>query len=158
MIEHLINTCSRLIATQSHTVIGRPHHWPSLAFFLISWTANAISSRFFLPRLWVPRRFLANFNARFCVAAEPILISSIILRSYGAKPATSRITSRIMPTRSDLWPLRWLGLTGSALFVTICPLLSPAAYPVFSAPILSTTVAGYALLSCDQFLRSVEPE
>jgi large subunit ribosomal protein L36e len=35
-----------------------------------------ISSRFFFPLLWVPKRFLANFKARFMVAAEPILSNS----------------------------------------------------------------------------------
>merc|ERR1719217_817743 len=91
-------------------------------------------------------------------AAEPILMSSMIRRSYGAKPATSRMTSRIMPTRSDLWPLRLLGLGAKALFVTMCPLLSPAANPVFaSAPIWTiNTYTPDVLLSST--LGIVEPK
>mmetsp|Transcript_120102 Transcript_120102/g.375537 ORF Transcript_120102/g.375537 Transcript_120102/m.375537 type:complete len:102 (-) Transcript_120102:182-487(-) len=50
-------------------------------FLRIAATASDISSRFFLPRLCVPSLFLANFNARLNVEAEPIFSSSIIRRS-----------------------------------------------------------------------------
>ncbi|KAF9668377.1 hypothetical protein SADUNF_Sadunf15G0122300 [Salix dunnii] len=47
-----------------------------------------ISSRFFLALLCVPSFLLATFKARLSL---PTLRSSVILFSYGAKPATSLI-------------------------------------------------------------------
>merc|ERR1719329_1751533 len=101
--------------------------------------ASPISSLFFLPRLWVPRRFLASFNERFWVPAEPIFSSSIMRFSYGAKPTTSRITSRMTLTRL-LHFLRLTGLGGRDRLVTMNPLLSPAARPLAA----SFAIAWYA--------------
>ena len=53
----------------------------ALPFLRMAETASDISSRFFLPRLCVPRRLLASFRARLKVEAEPILSSSIMRRS-----------------------------------------------------------------------------
>lgn len=50
------------------------------------------SSRFLLPRKWVPKRFLRNFNARL---SFEIRNNSIARRSYGAKPTISRTTPRM---------------------------------------------------------------
>ncbi|MFS7969270.1 hypothetical protein Hanom_Chr09g00807201 [Helianthus anomalus] len=47
-----------------------------------------ISSLFFFALLWVPNFLLATFNARL---SFPTFNSSVILFSYGANPATSRI-------------------------------------------------------------------
>ena len=68
-----------------------PPEWPpprerlsaqaSQAFLRMAATASAISSRCFLPRLWVPSLRFASFRARFCVEAEPIFKSSSLRRS-----------------------------------------------------------------------------
>ena len=62
---------------------------PALRWATKTWDS---SSRFFLPRRWVPRRFFKNFNARLSLETRN---NSMHLRSYGAKPAISRTMLRM---------------------------------------------------------------
>merc|ERR1740116_314387 len=101
-------------------------------FLRMAATHSCISSRFFLPRLCVPSLFFASLSALLKVEAEPILISSIMRFSYGEKPMTSRVTSRISFTRLLARPLRLAGLSGTSRRVTMNPRFSPAARPVLS--------------------------
>jgi len=58
------------------------------------------------------------------------LINSIALRSYGAKPATSRTTLLTVATRWLVFPLRLEGLGFSTRRSVTWPRLIPQARPV----------------------------
>merc|ERR1719198_663163 len=106
--------------------------------FLRSWArASTSSARLAFPRAWVPRRFLANLRARFKVAPEPTLMSSIMRFSYGAYPTTSLTTSRQSFLEAPALRHR-LGLAFWTRLVTTNPLLRPNARPVLGPVGLST--------------------
>ena len=66
--------------------------------------------------------FFVSFLARL---SFEFLINSITRFSYGAKPATSRMTERTNFVLFDWIPLRCEGLTVLGMAVVGCPLLRP---------------------------------
>uniref|UniRef100_A0A2P2KIT2 60S ribosomal protein L36 n=1 Tax=Rhizophora mucronata TaxID=61149 RepID=A0A2P2KIT2_RHIMU len=93
---------------------------------LIFRRTSDISSRFFLALLCVPNFLLATFKARLSL---PTFKSSVILFSYGAKPATSLIKLLTKNTLLLVFPLRSDGRGANSLLVTICPLFNPTKRP-----------------------------